>query len=55
MPHAWVFFDDYYTGGIDTKRMGCNRVVEALRHEVLPVKDPVKGGGWTQMVRVWQD
>ena len=55
MPHAWVFFDDYYTDGVDIKRMGCNLVVEKLRHEVLPIKDPVKGGGNTQMVRVWAD
>ena len=53
-PDAWVFFDDYYTG-IDTTHIGCNRVVETLRHEVLPGKDPVSGGGWVQMVRVFRD
>lgn len=53
MPDAWVFFDDYFTGPIDTTRLGCNSVVEGLRHELLPIKDPVVGGGWTQMVRVW--
>ena len=52
-PDAWVFFDDYYTGGIDTKTIGCNEIVKDLRHSVLPEKDPVVGGGWTQIVRVW--
>jgi len=52
MPDAWVFFDDYYTGGIDTNRMGCNKIVENLKHEVLPEKDYVMGGGFVQMCRV---
>lgn len=50
---AWIFFDDYYTGPIDTKTMGCNEIVKDLVHEVLPIKDPVVGGGWVKMVRVW--
>jgi predicted O-methyltransferase YrrM len=53
MPDAWVFFDDYYSGNIDTKRFGCNEIVKGLKHEVLPDKDWVKGGGSVQMVRVW--
>lgn len=53
MPDAWVFFDDYFTGGIDTTKYGCNEIVKDLKHEVHPHKDVVKGGGWTQMVRVW--
>ena len=52
-PDAWVFLDDYYTGPIDTKRFGCNELVKTLQHEVLPERDPVMGGGWVQMVRVW--
>lgn len=51
-PDAWVFFDDYYTG-IDTAQIGCNSIVEGLKHEVLPVADRVSGGGWVQMVRVF--
>jgi predicted O-methyltransferase YrrM len=53
MPGAWVFFDDYYSDGIDTSRMGCNEIVKDLKHEVLPEKDWVKGGGRVQMVRVY--
>lgn len=53
-PDAWVFFDDYYSGPeIDTTRFGCNEIVRDLRHEVLPAKDPVRGGGFVQMVRVY--
>lgn len=53
-PDAWVFFDDYYTGPqIDTARFGCNEIVRDLRHEILPVADPVMGGGSVQMVRVY--
>jgi predicted O-methyltransferase YrrM len=52
-PDAWVFFDDYYSGGIDTSNYGCNSIVAGLKHELLPDKDPVRGGGWVQMVRVW--
>jgi len=54
-PDAWVFFDDYYTGPIDTKKFGCNEIVQWLKHEVLEDRDPVLGGGWVQMVRVYVD
>lgn len=50
---AWVFMDDYYTGPIDIERFGCNKLVETLRHEILPDMDPVSGGGWVSMVRVY--
>jgi predicted O-methyltransferase YrrM len=53
MPGATVLFDDYYTGPIDTRRFGCNEIVKSLNHEVLPDADPVSGGGFVQMVRVW--
>lgn len=52
-PNAWVYFDDYYTGGIDTSKYGCNAIVSELKHDVMPVSDPVKGGGNVQMVRVY--
>jgi predicted O-methyltransferase YrrM len=52
-PDAYVFFDDYYTGNIDTSKFGCNEIVKDLKHEVLPDMDWVKGGGSVQMVRVW--
>ena len=54
-PGAVVYFDDYYTGPIDTTRFGCNEIVKDLKHEVLPDKDPVKGGGWVQIVRVFPE
>lgn len=50
---AWVFFDDYYTGAIDTSKFGCNEIVKDLKHEVLPDRDHVMGGGWVQIVRVY--
>lgn len=53
-PGAWVFFDDYYTGPeIDTSKYGCNEIVKTLKHEVLPGADPVRGGGFVHMVRVF--
>jgi len=47
-----VLFDDYYEGGIDIEKYGCNRIVENLNHVVLPVGDPVAGGGITKFVVV---
>ncbi len=47
-----VLFDDYYEGGIDIEKYGCNRIVEKLNHTVLPVGDPVAGGGITKFVVV---
>lgn len=52
-PDAVVYFDDYYTGPIDVEQFGCNRIVEGLKHEVVPDKDPVAGGGFVQIVRVF--
>jgi predicted O-methyltransferase YrrM len=49
---AEVYFDDYYTGGIDTLKFGCNTVVDELPHELLPAKDRVVTGGFTQIARV---
>jgi hypothetical protein len=59
----YIVLDDYYTPdetgqGIDLMRFGCNMLVQALamRHglsvEILPAKDPVRGGGFVQMVAV---
>ena len=50
---ALIYLDDFYTGPIDTEQFGCNRLVADLKHEVLPATDPVSGGGFVQMVRVW--
>ena len=52
VPGAAVFFDDYYTGGIDTSAYGCNQIVEAEMHTVLPQRDPVIPSGWVQIVQV---
>lgn len=54
-PDAVVLFDDYYSGGIDTERFGCNKIVADLKHEVLPQKDHVAGGGFVQIVRVFPE
>jgi hypothetical protein len=53
LPEAEIYLDDYYTGPIDVERFGCNKLVTGLKHEVLPAADPVMGGGFVQMVRVW--
>lgn len=45
-----ILFDDYYEGGIDIEKYGCNKVVEKINHTVLPVADPVQGGGFTKLV-----
>jgi len=50
---AAVYFDDYYTGGIDTSLYGCNEVVKDLDHELLPAIDPVTPFGGVQIVRVF--
>jgi hypothetical protein len=50
-----VLLDDYYTGPIDIEQFGCNVIVEgaaAGRYQLLPVKDPVAGGGSTQFVLI---
>lgn len=47
-----IVLDDWYEGGIDTERFGCNLPLEETckgKYEVLPIADPVKGGGTTQM------
>lgn len=47
-----ILLDDYYAGPIDTDKYGCNRVIQELPHQVLPIADPVKGGGTTQFALV---
>lgn len=42
-----VLLDDYYTDGIDTSRFGCNQVLARENHFILPIADPVSGGGKT--------
>ena len=34
-----IVFDDYYTSGADTSKIGCNQIVEGLPHEILPQED----------------
>ena len=53
LPGAQIYLDDYYTGPIDVAKFGCNRLLDDLKHEILPARDPVSGGGLVQMVRVW--
>jgi hypothetical protein len=49
---AVILFDDYYSGAIDVSAFGCNMVVDGLNHVLLPIKDPVSGGGFTQFALV---
>lgn len=51
-PGATVLFDDYYID-IDTQDVGCNEVIKDLKHEVIDIADPVAGGGWVKIVRVY--
>lgn len=53
-PDAWVFFDDYYTGSIDTTKYGCNEVVKDLKHEIVGDLDVTnKTGLRINIVRVY--
>ena len=51
-PNGLIIFDDYYTDGPDIEKVGCNKTVEHLTHEIFPVADPVVGGGKVQLVSV---
>ena len=35
----YIVFDDYYMGGVDTSKFGCNAVLADVPHQVLPVED----------------
>lgn len=45
-----IVMDDYYQGGPDTTKFGCNSIAESMETLVLPLEDPVKGGGTVRMV-----
>lgn len=53
-----IVLDDYYTsdgqGCPDTSKYGCNTLVASLSipFDILPAKDSVKGGGYTQLVLI---
>jgi hypothetical protein len=47
-----ILLDNFYDGAIDTNLYGCNQVIEDLPHYILPIADPVTGGGTTQFVVV---
>lgn len=49
-----IVVDDYYTDGPDTKKFGCNEVIEC-EFTVLPWRDRVKGGGFVQMALIVND
>lgn len=59
-PGGMILFDDYYSDAPDDflDRFGCNRLVGALiaegrfKPEVFPERDPVRGGGIVQIVKV---
>lgn len=39
-----VLFDDFYHGGADTTKFGCNILVETLEHTKLPIVDQFSNG-----------
>lgn len=54
-----VVLDDYYTDGPNTAQYGCNDIFKYINESpdygaahLLPAKDPVKGGGFTQFALV---
>ena len=51
-PGGMVVFDDYYEGGIDTEKFGCNKIVEDLPFSLSQCRDPVAGGGVTRLAFV---
>lgn len=50
-----ILLDDFYNGSIDTALYGCNQIVQNLPHYLLPIADPVKGGGTTQFAVIAND
>jgi predicted O-methyltransferase YrrM len=50
-PGGVIVFDDYYEQMDDIDEFGANRVLEASgkEYEILPMADPVVGGGLTKM------
>ena len=46
-----IVFDDYYEEFPNIDRFGANRVLEAsgMDFDILPLKDPIVGGGFTKM------
>lgn len=55
-PGGVIVMDDYYslTEPGFTNRWGCNKILEemGIDYEVLPIRDPIKQGGYVQMVIV---
>ncbi len=50
-----VVLDDFYRDGPDINRYGCNSLTTEIldrQLKLLPIADPVKGGGTTQLVLV---
>jgi len=53
-PGGLIVFDDYYVDmpEEDLEKWGANKVLEREEYELLPIIDPVKGGGGTQLAVV---
>lgn len=55
-----VVLDDYYTSddqgnAPDIRKYGCNKLLTQIaNYKILPSKDPVKGGGFTQLAVICQ-
>lgn len=51
-PGGLIVFDDYYVDMDDLDKWGANRVLDGEDFELLPIVDPVVGGGGTQLAVV---
>lgn len=54
VPGGVVVFDDYYEAlpPGELEKYGANKVLEGLRHQLLPAADPIVGGGLTRLAVV---
>ncbi len=44
-----IVFDDFYSGGANTRQFGCNALLAEIPHRILPVRDSFAGGLSVQM------
>ena len=52
--HGVIIFDDYYTEmpDEDLEKFGAQKILKDIEHIILPIADPVKGGGKVQIALV---
>ena len=51
MKHGLIVLDDYYTGMPEARlrSFGAQAVLKDIPHKLFPERDPVAGGGFTQL------